>query len=460
MLRLLSSAFLLGCLGTAAGAQVEGKRVSAELVSNGSFIKHFGELEGAALNIGGDEITLSSNELSSALKLTEDGLIVLELAPENFRSASLIDLGSQTVRFTPTDVGYTAEAIDLQFEESIGSWFNSYDGDAWSSDQFTFPFAGSVWDQMYINHVGSITFQKKPSPGDGFASLESELTKLITRTQPTLSPLYFHQWSTTTHVNELSDRLVITWDAIWGSGDGIFDIDADADRSVFQAVLYADGTIDFNYKSLGTEVGVVGIFPFVPAGIPDFSSILPEDLEGTYRLDNYSNEWHEGDISVQSGALQWTNRADAQWELDAARLASDGVLETINSPYEGYDEEFESFKFEMLAGVIIGFEYLDAFYVRQTEEVAQLLAPPEKLDFSAAISSSFSGGGYEAFLYSASPDLGAVTCSVLPEVGDNYDFFVMYSQFRLDKAMAGSGMTVISNAIEGIGIGKFSRSAN
>ena len=34
----------------------------------------------------------------------------------------------------------------------------------------------------------------------------------------------------------------------------------------------------------------------------------------------------------------------------------------------------------------------------------------------------------------------------------------MCSQFRLDKAMAGSGMTVISNSIEGIGLDQFSRS--
>ena len=460
MIRVLSLAFVLGCVGTAVEAQVAGERVSAGSGINESLIKSFGELEGTAFTRGGDDVMLSSNELSSALNLTADGLIVLELAPESFQGASLIDLESQTIRFTPTDGGYAVEAIDLQFEDNIGSWFDSYGGDAWSSNQFTFPFAGSVWDQIYINHVGSITFEKKPSPGDGFASLESELRRLITRTvaQPTISPLYFHQWSATTHINELADRLVITWDAIWGSGDGLFTIEADADRSVFQAVLHADGTIDFNYQSLGTEVGVVGILPFVPAGIPDFSSISPEDLEGTYRLDDYSNEYHEGDISLQSGALKWANRAGVAWELDAVRLTSDGVLKTIDSPYEGYDEDLESFRFKMVAGVIIGFEYLGEFYVKQTEEVAQLLAAPEKLDFSAAISSSFSGGVYETFLYSASPDLSSVTCSVLPEIGDNYDFLVMYSQFRLDKAMSGSGMTVISNSIEGIGLDQFSRS--
>tara|TARA_Y200000002_G_scaffold310533_1_gene267341 strand:- start:43 stop:234 length:192 start_codon:yes stop_codon:yes gene_type:complete len=45
MLRFLSLAFVLGGLVTAADAQVDGERVSAELVSNGSFIKHFGELD-------------------------------------------------------------------------------------------------------------------------------------------------------------------------------------------------------------------------------------------------------------------------------------------------------------------------------------------------------------------------------------------------------------------------------
>lgn len=458
-MRLLPLLLLVGVIVPAAGAQIADSH-SGPKWGGAAIIKNFGDLEGAALSLEGENVTGSSSNVNSTVNVTDDGLIVLELASENFRSASQIDLESQTIRFTPTGDGYMAEAIDLQFEENIGSWFDSYGGDAWSGDQFTFPFAGSVWDQIYINNVGSITFEAKPSPGNGFASLESELSKLIVRVaaQPTISPLYFHQWSTSAYVNELSDRLVVTWDAIWGSGDGLFTIEADADRSVFQAVLHTDGTIEFNYKSLGTEVGVVGIFPFVPAGIPDFSDISAGDLEGTYRLDDYSNEYHEGDITLQSGALQWSNSAGVVWALDLARLTSDGVLETIDSPYEDYDQDLESFKFKMLAGVIIGFEYLGGLYVRQTEEVARLLAPAEIRDLSAGITSEPLWAVYEAFLYPASPDLGSVACSVLPEVGDNYDFLVMYSQFRLDKAMAGSGMTVISNSIEGIGLNRFSRS--
>ena len=355
MLRFLTLVLLIGSACAITNAQVPNALGGAESVVAERLAEQFGALEGELEAYESDQITLSANDAGSAVSVTDDGLIVVQLAPENFRSASLIDLESQTIRFTPADGGYTAEAIDLQFEENIGSYFDSYGGDAWSGNEFAFPFAGTVWDRLYINHVGSITFEKKPSPGNGFASLESELPKLITpaSSQPTISPLYFHQWSASTNVNEMPDRVVITWDAIWGSAwGGIFAIEADPERSVFQAVLHTDGTIDFNYKSLGTEVGVVGVFPYAPAGISDIQNV----------------------------------------------------------------------------------------------------------DFTADIDLELPGIFYEAFLYPASPDLGSVACSVLPEVGDNYDFMAMYTQFRMDKALAGSGMTVISNAIEGIGLDQFSRS--
>lgn len=348
MVLLLGSAFAI------ANAQVANTFGSGESVGAERLAEQLGVLEEELEAYESDQITLSANDAGSAVNVTDDGLIVLQLAPENFRSVSLIDLESQTIRFTPADGGYTAEAIDLQFEENVGSYFDSYGDDAWSGNQFTFPFAGTVWDRLYINHVGSITFEKKPSPGNGFASLESELPKFITpaSSQPTISPLYFHQWGATAHVNEMPDRVVITWYASWGSAwGGIFAIEPDAETSVFQAVLHSDGAIDFNYKSLGTEVGVVGVFPHFPAGVP-----------------------------LQS------------------------------------------------------------------------------VDFTANIDRELPGFFYEAFLYPASPDLRSVACSVLPEVGDNYDFLVMYTQFRLDKALAGSYMTVISNAIEGIGLGQFSYS--
>ena len=205
MLRFLTVVLLLGSACAIANAQVASTFGGAESIGAERLAEQFGVLEGELEAYESDQITLSANDAGSAVNVTDDGLIVLQLAPEEFRSASLIDLESQTIRFTPADGGYTAEAIDLQFEENIGAYFDSYGGDAWSGNEFTFPFAGTVWDRLYINHVGSITFEKKPSPGDGFTSLESELNQfIITRAsaQPTISPLYFHQWSTSTYVND------------------------------------------------------------------------------------------------------------------------------------------------------------------------------------------------------------------------------------------------------------------
>jgi hypothetical protein len=165
------------------------------------------------------------NEVDDSLSVTDSGLLILELTPEEFRPASLIDLESKTVSFTPASAGYEVETTALQFEENKGSFFDSYGQAAVSLDAFSFPFAGSNWDSIYINHVGTITLREKPTRRwNGLSHLETELSVLSNPidNQPIIAPLFNHQWNSEVLVSQLSDRVVITWQSHWGSNGFTF----------------------------------------------------------------------------------------------------------------------------------------------------------------------------------------------------------------------------------------------
>ena len=87
--------------------------------------------------------------------------------------------------------------------------------------------------------------------------------------------------------------------------------------SVFPAVLHVMDS-DFNYKSRYRSRCRRNL-SLCASGYSRFFQYLARKSGGTYRLDDYSNEYHEGDISLESGALQWANRAGVAWELDAVR---------------------------------------------------------------------------------------------------------------------------------------------
>jgi hypothetical protein len=61
-------------------------------------------------------------------------------------------------------------------------------------------------------------------------------------------------------VNELSDRLVVTWD-MTEPFDGNQDVTFEPTPHRFQAVLHADGRIDLSYEVLTATDGLVGVFP-------------------------------------------------------------------------------------------------------------------------------------------------------------------------------------------------------
>lgn len=152
-------------------------------------------------------------------------------------------------------------------------------------------------------------------------------------------------------------------------------------------------------------------------------------------------------IFEEGGLLKWRNLSDVEWGLNTDNI-SELKLATIDNVYG--DREETNFNIEVCTdGSVRGFRFFGELYSLQTS--AECEDGPINLN-----SSTLSGiipRPYEVFHYASQPSMQEIGCSFIPTMGENYDFIVAFSQFRTDKPLAGSPMNIISNSIEGIGLG-------
>ncbi|GAI68730.1 unnamed protein product [marine sediment metagenome] len=156
---------------------------------------------------------------------------------------------------------------------------------------FTFPFYGGNYDTVYIGSNGYLSFvYEYPDEYDNVSlpcTYDPECQKLIAPLWDDWCPLWDENGYPNSDVFVKSftnpNRYVITWNDIFNYAG---DWDTYADRSTFQVVLYENGDIRFNYKTVGITNGVtVGI----------------NDGDGThYKSCNFVNKPY--DIDLYSGA--------------------------------------------------------------------------------------------------------------------------------------------------------------
>jgi len=134
---------------------------------------------------------------------------------------------------------------------------------------FAFPFFGSVYNQIFVNSDGNLTF----SLGDS-SSTERSLGRM-TAGAPRISPLFedLDPSKTAGGVRWFADssRVVVSWKQVPeypATGIGVL--------QTFQARLYADGRIEFSYSGVNPTSAVVGI--------------APGGLQGTASLVDYRND--------------------------------------------------------------------------------------------------------------------------------------------------------------------------
>ena len=151
--------------------------------------------------------------------------------------------------------------------------------------RFEFPFSGSTWRSLNVSALGNITF------GGDYDDLElprfihmRTLGPMVMSKVPLISAFMKQRMRGMTRVNELSDRLVVTWDMTEPVG-GNQDMTFEPTPHRFQAVLHADGRIDLSYQVMTATDGLAGVFPLPREGA---AAADPVDLFGGRR------EWRIG----------------------------------------------------------------------------------------------------------------------------------------------------------------------
>jgi hypothetical protein len=209
---------------------------------------------------------------------TRGNIIHLEL-DEGVIARNLFDLDRRTLRFTPADGGFTAENLPLQWNTATGTAAQSADV---RLTKFQFPFSGKNWDAMTISATGLITFGGTyNSLGLGRFVHFQQVGPDIVNKVPLIAAFLKQRMQGQRLVNELGDRLVITWDTS-EPASGQQDVTFTRTPHRYQAVLHRDGRIDLSYQDVTARDAVVGVYTVPAGGAPatkstDLSAVKPAD---------------------------------------------------------------------------------------------------------------------------------------------------------------------------------------
>ena len=416
--------------------------------------------------------------------------IILELGPDDFVPEHLFDLEGKTLRFTPDGIGYRTEVLPLLWDSDFGTVIDGFPSVPVTLNNFQFPFSGTNWSTLFVNNYGSISFGEDQDSFYGGGLFDFRDYSLINRV-PIISAL-FHRLGEDRFqfdqddgngifIKELSDRIVVTWTITEPYRDPI-DFITDPLLNRFQAVLYEDGTIELSYDKIFVKDGIVGIFtigseeqvlatltdpenPELPGYIDILSvtaslvgsssirisfrtrgAILPEGdptmNSMTYRLFvDLEEPYFEGDRSEDT---------DVEWGIFGSSDLIYVPFHSNNSPNVEIDGD--TISLTASAGAFDGVDQF-AFFV----DLVDFDAPPPSFDVTDYIpvnfpdlpsieidlsEASFADPAgdvtFEAFHYADIPDLSVVICSVIAALGDQFDLFAFYTDFRLDTQNSGA----------------------
>jgi hypothetical protein len=245
---------------------------------------------------------------------TKGSLVLLELDEGVISNQNLFDLDKRTIRFTPGEGGFRAENLALQWEAATGS---PLQGDAVRLTKFAFPFSGKTWDTIQVQNNGIIGFGGGyNSLGfDRFIHMQTAGAAMVNKI-PVIAAFMKLRMNGTRSINELDDRLVVTWDVSEPVG-GQQDVTFTRTPHNYQAVLYKDGRIDLSYREMTARDAVVGVYT-VPAGGPstalgasaplarsvDLSSVKPTDSPKPVIFEGFHHYGLPGSESMACTVIQ------------------------------------------------------------------------------------------------------------------------------------------------------------
>jgi len=218
--------------------------------------------------------------------LQDDGTVITQ--------PNRLDVANITITFTPSGAGsYSVVTQAVTFDDGSGGSTPVALGDDDSSMvslPFPFVFYGATYTSVFLNTDGNLTFT-----ASDVASSERNLTRVIAG-PPRISVLFDDLNPlppARVSVEKLVDRVLFTWTNVgeWTSAGS-------RGRNTFQAILNANGVIQFNYRTLEAGNAVVGIAPGQSAGTAPtlidltaqtapatFSGLIAEVFATTQRMD-------------------------------------------------------------------------------------------------------------------------------------------------------------------------------
>ena len=438
----------------------------------------------------------------NGISTTLDHQIVMELLAEDTVPARLFDLGGQTLLFRPVgDSGYVRSVEPLAWEDELGAQVHDA-GVAFGS--FEFPYAGSNWDSFHVNRNGNITFGQalgSPLGSERFAQLRVQGDG-FTKGLSTISALYKPYVLGHRYVNRLADRVVVTWTV--SEDGGIEAFSPSPEINEFQAVLFADGRIAFNYRDVSMRDGIVGLFPEITAEpvqgnrlitlrdpvnpdltehidlvevavfdadqeslIVEFATQGPPPQNGDASVDGlvYSFfldvdaplldriDWSDVDYNfrISGGADDRFTVSTLRGDAAAARmLSAEGepgrIRIAISIP--GFEGGTVAAFAEALRldsnGKLDGFDHTRPA-VLQLPAFASRAVDLSTYGEQALI-------GYEAFHFRGLPDPDELTCRLIRTLGDGFKFVIFASEFRVDQQSFPGAMRRFGEVSKGLGL--------
>lgn len=227
----------------------------------------------------------------------------------------------------PSAGGYRAESIAYAFEDITGtgtaitSWDQYYDYykelTPTNLGTFSFNFYDESYDSLVVNADGSITFD---GPSEEFESsvdwtVDSPLS-------PRIAPLWdqfdtfsepFDVYWQVKNSGQANERLVVQWSGMNYAGDFGF---GSSETVTFQAVLYANGDIVFNYQDLDVSDPLFSDGENSTVGIGTNEFLYPDVVPAGVFIDRVhaidKTEFYGADddfvrLAWETGGASWNN---------------------------------------------------------------------------------------------------------------------------------------------------------
>ena len=321
----------------------------------------------------------------------------------------------------------------------------------------------------------------------------------LVNTVPAICVFFKPRMSGDRYVKELADRAVVTWDVTEPHGN-IQDFTWYKTVNRFQAVLHKDGAIEMSYDQLAAKDAIIGVYPLISGGAEKTLATLPGSAASSAATTSAANlNIQNVRVSVVDGLfLKITFQAagpvlpegDAgvagisyrvHFEAPNPSSSSSAPPSTADWAIFGFaprnpafgKPRYVAFGPGVSRQVQVGSNTISMqgllppelrsasqitisaeSFARESREAHDSQQPASQVPAHAVVLRGLSNPevhfsalkphagpypvAYEAFHYYALPNPRDLSCTVIKGLGDNYDFLVYYSDFRVDNQEAGT----------------------